>query len=280
VTKMSGTSVSAALVTAAAAQVRQYFQDGFYPSGEMSKDGEFVKDLWGSTVKAVLIAGATPLADSQKGGRLGTSEGYGSLILNEVLPFKDDNQIDLLVIQKTVSQGKPYEQFVEIESDEKPLVVTLAWTGPEAVLGTQSPIVNQVELSIYEEVSQLEWSTETSMEQIGNVKRFYIPNPIPGRYRILVKPSFVTDEQDFSLVVTGRFTKKERSSPVCCAGWSYPGVGGCMSVDTIICIVFVVVIMVIGVLAALVLLCRKSAAEKEAAGKIRVRKEDDTLYPL
>lgn len=83
--------------------VRQYFQEGFYPSGEASKDGEFAKDLWGSTVKAVLIAGATPLADAQKGGRLGTSEGYGSLILNRVLPFKDDNQIDLLVIQVDLS---------------------------------------------------------------------------------------------------------------------------------------------------------------------------------
>merc|ERR1739848_911452 len=88
-TKKSGTSVSTALVSAAAAQVRQYFQRGFYPSGEKSGDGEFRKDLWGSTVKAVLIAGATPLTDADEGGRLGTSEGYGSLILNNVLPFKD-----------------------------------------------------------------------------------------------------------------------------------------------------------------------------------------------
>ena len=79
--------------------VRQYFQQGFYPSGEKSDDGEFRKDLWGSTVKAVLIAGATPLTDVDVGGRLGTNEGYGSLILNNVLPFKDDNNIDLHVTQ-------------------------------------------------------------------------------------------------------------------------------------------------------------------------------------
>ena len=208
-----------------------------------------------------------------------------------------------LSLQDTVSAGKPYEQFIEVESDEEPLVVTLAWTGPEAALGTQTPIVNQVELNIFEEVSQLEWSTETSMEQIGNglwyiaslafrvsllsfltcaraVKRFYIPDPIPGRYRILVKPSFVTDEQDVSLVVTGRFSKKERTSPVCCAGWSYQAIGGCITLDAIICIVFVAAIVVIGVIAALALLGRKSAAKKEASGKIVARKEDDTLHPL
>jgi uncharacterized membrane protein YdjX (TVP38/TMEM64 family) len=52
-------------------------------------------------------------------------------------------------------------------------------------------------------------------------------------------------------------------------------------VDAIICIVFVVAIVVIGVIAALVLLTRKSAAKEDAdaAGKIRV-KEDDTLHPL
>ena len=73
-----------------------------------------------------------------------------------------------VTLQDKVSPGKPYEQFIQIESDEKPLVVTLTWTDPAAVLGTQSPIVNQVELSIFEEVSQLEWSTETNMDQIGN----------------------------------------------------------------------------------------------------------------
>lgn len=79
--------------------VRQYFEAGFYPSGKASKDGEFKQDLWGSTVKAVLIAGAAPLADTLTGGRFDTSEGYGSLILSKVLPFKDDNQIDLQVTQ-------------------------------------------------------------------------------------------------------------------------------------------------------------------------------------
>ena len=82
--------------------VRQYFKKGYYPSGEKTdkKDGaEFVDDLWGSTVKAILIAGSAPLTDVQSGGKLGTSEGYGSLILNNVLPFKDDNQIDLFVTQ-------------------------------------------------------------------------------------------------------------------------------------------------------------------------------------
>merc|ERR1712032_1035456 len=93
IAQKSGTSISAALVSAAASQVRQYFEHGYYPSGEKNaKDAFSRKNLWGSTVKAVLIAGATPLLDFRKGGRLGTNEGYGSLILSNVLPFKDDNQ--------------------------------------------------------------------------------------------------------------------------------------------------------------------------------------------
>ena len=110
------------------------------------------------------------------------------------------------------------------------------------------------------------------------MKRFHIPEPIPGRYRILVKPSFVTDEQDFSLVVTGRFAKKERSSPLCCARGSLPGAGGCLSVDAIICIIFVVVILVVVALSALVLLCHRSNAKKAAAEK--QAKDAHKLYPL
>ena len=71
-------------------------------------------------------------------------------------------------VQGTVSAGQPYEHFVDIDSNDKPLVVTLAWTGPPAVLGTQSPIVNQLELNLHEQVFQRDWSTEANMAQSGN----------------------------------------------------------------------------------------------------------------
>jgi len=231
----------------------------------MGKDAFSRKNLWGSTVKAVLIAGATPLLDFRKGGRLGTNEGYGSLILSNVLPFKDDNQIDLDVTQASISAGEPYVKVVEIESSDKPFVVTVAWTGPGAVLGTRSPMVTQLELAVKEESKQRDWSTEMNMDQTGNVKRFYIAEPTPGRYKITIKPSFVRDKQDFSLVVTGRFGSADRSSPLCCAGSSYPGLGSCVPLDTVICIIFVSIVLVILIIGAIMLSCRRSAAEKAAS---------------
>jgi hypothetical protein len=281
ITQKSGTSVSAALVSAAAAQVRQYFKKGYYPSGEKTdkKDGaEFVDDLWGSTVKAILIAGSAPLTDVQSGGKLGTSEGYGSLILNNVLPFKDDNQIDLAVTQDKISAGQPYERTIEIESGDKPLVVTLAWTGPESVVGALSPIVNQLELAVHEETFQRDWSTEIDTEQTGNVKRFYIPEPTPGKYRISIKPSFVKDEQEFSLVITGRFAEKERSSPLCCSGTAFPGIGGCITLDMILCVVFVAVLLLIGIIGVIVMAARRGNAAKEEEEE--KKEADKRIHPL
>merc|ERR1712226_1302538 len=237
--KKSGTSISAALVTSAAASVRQYFQQGYYPSGEESGDGQFREDLWGSTVKAILIAGSTPLVDQQKGGQLGTNEGYGSLILNRVLPFEDDDQIDLFVAQETISMGSTWEHSVEVASNEEPLVVTVVWTDPPAALGAFDPVVNKLELSMLEEAHQRQFSADVDNAQNGNVKRFYVPSPTEGKYSISVKPSFVVDEQSFSVVITGRFSDRDRSSPLCCSGATLEGIGGCITVDTIICIVFV-----------------------------------------
>jgi len=280
IVRKTGTSVSAALVTAAAAEVRQYFQEGYYPSGAPSDDGEFREDLLGSTVKAVLIAGAAPLSDQRSGGALGTSEGYGSLVLANVLPFSDDNQIDLDVTQSTISMGQPYEHVIAIESDEKPLVVTLVWTDPPAALGTRSPMVNNLELLVHEDTLQREWTTELNMEQTGTVKRFFITNPTPGNYKITVKPSFVRDEQAFSLVVTGRFSEKDRSSPTCCTGSAIPGVTGCLTLDTLICIIFVAFIVVVILLAIIVLSCRRKAAQKKMAQNDSRREQKDELHPL
>ena len=47
-------------------------------------------------------------------------------------------------------------------------MVTLAYTGPESVVGARSPIVNQLELSVHEETFQRDWSTEINTEQTGN----------------------------------------------------------------------------------------------------------------
>merc|ERR1712185_844472 len=105
-------------------------------------------------------------------------------------------------------------------------------------------------------------------EQTGTVKRFFITNPTPGNYKITVKPSFIRDEQTFSLVVTGRFSEKDRSSPTCCTGSAIPGLTGCLSLDEVICIVFVIIILAVLIIGIIVLSCRRKAAQKAAAEKI------------
>ena len=110
------------------------------------------------------------------------------------------------------------------------------------------------------------------------VKRFYILEPTPGKYRISIQPSFVRDEQEFSLVITGRFADKERSSPLCCSGTAFPGIGGCITLDMILCVVFVAVLLLISIIGVIVMSVRRGNAAKEEEEE--KKEADKRIHPL
>ena len=89
---MQGTSMAAPLVAGAAALVRQYFQDGMYPSGAPISSNSFNPS--GPLVKAVLIAGAAGLSGYEPDTGLPLApppsfrQGYGRLQLSNSLPLQ------------------------------------------------------------------------------------------------------------------------------------------------------------------------------------------------
>merc|ERR1712216_991847 len=134
--------------------------------------------------------------------------------------------------------------------------------------------MGQMELVVEStETSQI-WSTLVT-PQPGNVKRLFISQPDEGTYTITVLRRFVVDKQKFSLVITGVLEDKSRSSPICCAVGSYPGIGGCLSLDAIICIILSSCIMALVIAAAIVICCRRRQQQAKA-----VEEEKDQLHPL
>jgi len=90
--KKSGTSFSAAKVTGVAAQIRDYFAKGYYPTGVRTLSAT-KQDISGSLVKAVLSASTDfaqsgPLIASCQNKFCQSEQGYGKVELANALPLK------------------------------------------------------------------------------------------------------------------------------------------------------------------------------------------------
>ena len=120
----SGTSFASPAAAGAAMLVRDYFAQGFYgdgTSGNPGNAGEIVTAVSGALVKAILIASADWMDNSQPGTptnlpgdnldakyRFNNEQGYGRIQLNNVLPLQSypDSPIGLIVADGGTAGGR------------------------------------------------------------------------------------------------------------------------------------------------------------------------------
>ena len=100
---MQGTSMATPLIAGAAALVRQYFQQGMYPTGAPTTSNQFNPS--GPLVKAVLIGGAAGLSGFEPDTGLPLApppsfrQGFGRLQLSQSLPLQVQNLSQALLGQ-------------------------------------------------------------------------------------------------------------------------------------------------------------------------------------
>ncbi len=165
-----GTSFAAPLVAGAAALSRQYFMEGFYPSGRRTPAEGFVPSA--ALLKAVLLAAAEsidgPLYDTSTGPRLADLEpaptpvqGLGLPHLDRALFFDGDAE-SLAVLTDTwsdgvdrgaarklpLSEGQSHAFLLRAVRPGTPLRLSLAWTDPPAAAGAGSALVNDLDLVV------------------------------------------------------------------------------------------------------------------------------------
>jgi hypothetical protein len=220
------TSDATAHAAAAAALVRQYYVQGWYPSGTPRAADKFIPT--GALVKATLVNSTRDM--TSVAGYPSDKEGWGIITLDRTLFFPDSaRQLRLwdvsnngplaLTTETVVGETNGHEYVVLVSSSIEPLKVTLVWTDDPG----NAALVNDLDLEILDPKDESFLGnhfaggfseTGGTPDTDNNVEQVLIDSPASGQWKIRVKATAVAiGAQGYALIATGRFGDQLRSTP-------------------------------------------------------------------
>lgn len=216
---MSGTSMATPAVAGAAALMRQYFTDGFYPSG-VRTPADARKPL-GAEMKAILTNGTAFISTTPS-----NNYGWGRIWLDNNLYFGDESASrDLrsfsLPQALGLATGEQHEYSVQVNSGQE-FRATLAWYDPPGAPGAAgAALVNNLDLEVQQGANLYRGNVITgsgaaansttggSPDAINPLEQVRFTAPTAGVYTIRVKGSAVpgdgqpgSNRQGYGLVVS------------------------------------------------------------------------------
>ncbi len=206
-----GTSMATPAVAGLAALTRQYFEEGWFPSGSATPGDELTPSA--ALVKAAIVNCGTDMAAADVPNH---NEGWGRVLLNDVLYFGGD-AIELKLADEAggVSHGGTSDYSFTVDSSSVPLEVALVWTDYPATIGTGAALQNDLDLTVTApggtqylgNVMSGGQSIPGGSHDIRNVEEVVRLNAPPaGAYTVAVDGTNVPHApQPFALVVTGSF---------------------------------------------------------------------------
>ena len=210
-TSKTGTSMATPILAGAAALAREYFTDGYYPSGTANPKDAMTPSA--ALLRAVLIAGAQDMSGDDTGGHFPShGQGFGRVSLTDALPFADAKERLWVRDEGTGLQTREKETFQITKSSQGPLKVVLAWTDPPAEEGVGKALVNDLDLTVRGpggtyRGNMLEdgVSVVATQGDRRNVEEMvYLPDAERGVWRITVRGHHVPlGPQNFALAVLG-----------------------------------------------------------------------------
>lgn len=218
---ISGTSFASPTATGAGALVRQYFTDGFYPTGSKVAANGFNPS--NALVKATIINSGRNMTGSRTAddGTTGASaplpsngQGWGRMTLDDALYFTGDRR-ELKILadifngataadssrpapNAAIQTGQTHTYTLSNVSTVEPLRITLAWSDVAALAGASVALVNNLDLEVVDPNGTVyrgnvnfagAYSQPASGAAFDNrnpVEGVYIQYPVPGNYTVKV----------------------------------------------------------------------------------------------
>ncbi len=220
-TAASGTSFASAMAAGGALLVRQYFTDGFYPSGARVANNSFTPS--NALVKASILNSGRNLTGrftgsnypiSASGALPNSGQGWGRVALDDALYFAGDRR-ELRVLadifngatgsesnrpapNAAITTGETHSYQITSVSNVEPLRITLVWSDPRAAVGSVVALVNNLDLEVIDPEGRVyrgnvnfanAWSqpaAAAAFDDRNPVEAVYIQHPIPGTYTVRV----------------------------------------------------------------------------------------------
>lgn len=219
----SGTSYAAPTLAGAAALVRQYYVEGFYPSGAARVADR--REPSAALLKATLIASARPVPFRAEGaGRVAIApppsgdQGFGFPVLGDALYFPGDRS-RLQVLDRDAASGLREGGSMVLPLTVRrgsPLKAVLVWTDPPGLARTMSDptpvLVNDLDLRVIDAGGNVHYGNEGlhpgAPDRINNVEAVSIDDPGEGSWRFVVSADRLRSgaTQSFALVIVGDVT--------------------------------------------------------------------------
>ncbi|RDD61900.1 S8 family serine peptidase [Ferruginivarius sediminum] len=211
------TSYATPHAAAAATLVRQYFDQGWYPTGTRQPHHVFIPT--GALIKATLVNSTINMAGPA--GYPSNQEGWGIVRLDDAMFFPGDAR-NLRVWDVRhgdgLTTGVTRTHTVNVTDPGEPLRVTLVFSDPPGTAGATNPTVNDLDLRVTTPDGTQTFrgnvfaggtsTTGGAADGINTVEMVVINNPAAGEWTIAVDGTSVAvgdPGQGYALAATGDF---------------------------------------------------------------------------
>lgn len=208
---MSGTSMSAPSHAGSAALIRQYYIDGFFPSGVRNPSDSITPSA--ALIKATMVNSAVNMSGTNSDGPIpSTGQGWGRILLDNSLYFESDDHLLFISDEQSGVQTGQSNSYTLFSDGQSPVKVTLVWTDYYPSLSSGVQLVNDLDLTVVGPQTQYKGnvfsggisSTGGLYDRLNVVENVVLPNPETGSFTITVSGFNVPyGPQPYALVVTG-----------------------------------------------------------------------------